>query len=412
MNLKILCRALCGSLCIPSSKSAAHRAMILAAFSAEESTLVLNGMSEDLCATRACLEALGAAFCQTEDGFRVSPVGDLPEEAVLDCGESGSTLRFLMPICAALGVRARFVCHGRLAERPIRILREVLEEHGITFRSDFEICGKLSCGTYRLAANVSSQYVTGLMLALSLVEGDSLLTLTTEAESVSYTRLTEKMMRAAGARLTHRDDGLLIGGIRRFCAPACHTVEGDYSNSIFWLGAACGVRGLDENSTQGDRALISVLGDLGMQFSRQTDGTLLASGVPQFPLRYDATDTPDLVPALAVLCATLSGTSQIVGAHRLRLKESDRIETTAALLRALGVRVETDEDGLTVFGTGTLLGGTVDAAGDHRIAMSAALASHFATGEITVLGAECVSKSYPRFWDDFAALGGVTVPCP
>ncbi len=406
MNLTLKSRRLSGEVRVPSSKSAAHRALIAAAFAKGQTHVKLSGFSDDILKTASCLSALGATLSKKTDGYFVTPMQAPPAEAVLDCGESGSTLRFLMPICAALGVHAKFVCHGRLAERPMEDLITALSEHGISFFGSHEICGKLSAGIFSLNANVSSQYLTGLLFALSLLEKNSEIHLTTKLESASYVRLTTDILRKCKAEIRSENDVFFVRGISRFTTPSIFCVEGDYSAASFWLGTGVRVSGLSADSTQGDSAILALLDRMGAAMSAE-EGALTATSTALLPIAVDATDIPDLVPPLAVLCATANGESRITGAARLRFKESDRIESTLALLRALGADAEALPDGLLIRGNGHLSGGTVDAMGDHRIAMSAALASHFADGDITVLGAECVNKSYPAFWKDFEKLGGI-----
>lgn len=404
MNLLLHSRPLAGTLPARASKSVGHRALICAALSRAPSHLLLNATSDDLLATVRALTALGASFVQTPDGFDVDPISEPPAEASLDCGESGSTLRFLMPVCAALGVHARFLCHGRLGERPIVPLSRALAAHGICFPDTHEICGRLTPGDFVLPGDVSSQYVTALLYATSLLSGDSRILLSSALESASYVRLTLDVLRRAGARIDECGEGFCVHGIGRFSSPDFSAVEGDYSNAAFPLAAGVRVTGLSPDSLQGDRAILSVLRQMGATVHEE-DG-VRAEYTSLSPITLDVSDIPDLVPPIAVLCAAAKGKSHIVGAARLRLKESDRIRTVCALLSALGVRVTEGEADITIHGDGTLHGGVVDAAGDHRIAMAAATASHFADGDITVLGAEAVDKSYPRFWEDFSSLGG------
>lgn len=405
MNLVIHSRPLSGTVCVPSSKSAAHRALICAAFSDAPTRVKLRGLSEDIRATVRCLSALGAEITEENGALCVTPAKTVPKDAVLDCRESGSTLRFLMPICAALGVHTTFVCHGRLASRPMDDLTLALSQHGITFSGTHEIRGQLTGGTFRLRGDVSSQYLTGLLFALSLLEGESEIRLSTKLESASYVSLTTSILTECSASIRQDKNSYFVRGVSRFRAPSTYEVEGDYSASAFWLGTGVRVCDLRPNSLQGDSAIVSILRQAGAEI-KEEDGVLQAVTPPRLPLTVDATDIPDLVPPLAVLCAAVKGESRITGAARLRFKESDRIQSTLALLTALGVDAKELPDGLVIRSDGRLSGGTVDAMGDHRIAMSAALASHFADGDVTVLGAECVNKSYPDFWEDFTALGG------
>lgn len=406
MNLTITPSRLQGILTIPSSKSAVHRALLVAAFAKNKTKVCFHGLSEDLQATISCLSVLGASFEKTGNAYLVTPISEPPSDAVLDCGESGSTLRFLLPICAALGVHARFICHGRLQSRPLSDLQKSLENHGIVFANEHEISGTFVGGNVSLPGNVSSQYLTGLLFALSLSEEGGSIQLTTPLESASYVRLTEEFLALGKAVICRDKDRYSISSVGRFSPPSTIVCEGDYSNAAFFLGAGATVRGLNPKSRQGDRAILSLLSEMGADVRHEANGDACAKYSLLHSTNINAADIPDLVPPLAVLCATATGTSRISGAARLRLKESDRLQTTAELLRALSVRVDVTDDGLVIHGTGKLSGGIVRCENDHRIAMSAALASCFAEEEITLLGAECVNKSYPAFWEDFVSLGG------
>ena len=413
MNIAVQPGPLRGRVEIPASKSVAHRAMIAAALADRPTQIVLNAVNDDLTATAACLNALGAACERTDFGYRIVPAAqeknvcgaaenasgatDLCEIAsspTLDCGESGSTLRFLLPVAAALGREARFVGHGRLPERPHDVLLDAMAAHGATAdarRLPLQLHGRLRGGTFALPGNVSSQYITGLLMALPLCAGDSVIRLTTRLESAPYVNLTLRALADFGIRAEIRPDGWRIPGGQRYHSPGRVVVEGDWSGAAFWLAAnALGSRvecgNLDEASAQGDRAIRPLLNRLGGEI--------------------DVSECPDLVPALAVAAAGFPGRTALVGAARLRLKESDRLASVAALLRALGCAVDEGAESLTIHGGAPLTGGTVDGCGDHRIVMAAAVAATAASSPVTILGAQAVAKSYPDFFRDFEALGG------
>jgi 3-phosphoshikimate 1-carboxyvinyltransferase len=289
-------------------------------------------------------------------------------------------------------------------------LTEVLEAHGarLTANADgsLTVSGRLTAGDYEIAANVSSQFVTGLLFALSLLDAPSTLTLTGEIESAPYIDMTLEALAAFGAAPQREADGRLYRIAGRMAAPlrgpALLLPEGDFSGAAFPLAAgAVGarpvtVRGLDPCTRQGDAAILHLLRRFGADVAWQEDGVTV-SPAPLRGITIDARQIPDLVPVLAVIAATAQGTTHITGAARLRLKESDRIATTAALLRALGGKVTENEDGLTVEGS-PLSGGTVDGAGDHRIVMSAAVAALRTAGDVCITGADAVAKSYPTFF--------------
>ena len=413
MNIAVRPGPLRGRVEIPASKSVAHRAMIAAALADRPTQIVLNAVNDDLTATAACLNALGAICERTDFGYRIVPAAqeknacgaaenasgatDLCEIAsfpTLDCGESGSTLRFLLPVAAALGREARFVGHGRLPERPHDVLLDAMAAHGATAdarRLPLQLHGRLRGGTFALPGNVSSQYITGLLMALPLCAGESVIRLTTRLESAPYVNLTLRALADFGIRAETLPDGWRIPGGQRYRSPGRVVVEGDWSGAAFWLAAnALGSRvecgNLDDASAQGDRAIRPLLNRLGGEI--------------------DVSECPDLVPALAVAAAGFPGRTALVGAARLRLKESDRLASVAALLRALGCAVDEGAESLTIHGGAPLTGGTVDGCGDHRIVMAAAVAATAASSPVTILGAQVVAKSYPDFFRDFEALGG------
>lgn len=401
-----------GVIQIPASKSQAHRMLICAALSREPSRLILDGFSADIEATMQCLEALGARCEETANGLSVTPVGVCPAQARLDVGESGSTLRFLLPVLGALGVQAEIRMHGRLPERPLSPLWEVLEAHGMRLQQDGTILhtdGQLIAGDYSLPGNVSSQFISGLLFALPLLGGNSTLTVTGALQSARYVSMTEQALAEAGI-LTKKDGPVWqIGGGQRYASPAVQTVEGDWSNAAFFLcmGAlsATGVTvtGLNSTSLQADRAVTEILVRFGAELTVSEDAVTVRRGVLH-GITLDAGPIPDLVPVVSCLAALCDGETRVENAARLRLKESDRLQTTAALLSALGGSVRELPDGLIISGRGRLSGGTADACGDHRIAMSAAMAACGCEGPVTVSGSECVAKSYPAFWEDFASL--------
>lgn len=401
-----------GTVHIPSSKSQAHRMLICAALSQAPSKLLLTGFSEDIEATMQCLTALGASFSLDEDGLQIMPISKLPHHAVLDAGESGSTLRFMLPVLGALGVHAEIRMHGRLPERPLSPLWELLSEHGMHLQrlgNVLHVRGQLTAGSYCLPGNVSSQFISGLLFALPLLSGSSTLSVSGKLQSAQYVAMTEQALGASAIRLSKSETRWTISGGQRYAAPSLQIVEGDWSNAAFFLcmgalsdSGIC-VTGLNTDSLQADRAIIDILEQFGALVSVCGD-TVTVRRSSLHGITLDAGPIPDLIPVICTLAALCEGETKIENAARLRLKESDRLETTAALICALGGAVQELPDGLIVTGKSALSGGTVDASGDHRIAMSAATASCGCTGDVIVTGAECVAKSYPAFWDDFASL--------
>ena len=399
MKVTVNGKGLHGTIGAIASKSMAHRLLICAALSSDPSQIRCETLSEDIKATADCLKAMGCDLSLASGTFFASP-GEAPARAMLDCGESGSTLRFLLPILGALGITCNITLHGRLPSRPLSPLYGELVRHGMKLSPEGSnpllVSGRLVGGTYTLRADVSSQFISGLLFALPLCENDSKLILTGKRESASYVEMTLSALRAFGIKVTEEKDGYTIPGKQKYRSPGTLTVEGDWSNGAFWLtaaslGAPLTVTGLLQDSLQGDREIESALA----RITSSEERTMI-----------DACNIPDLVPILSVAAAAQKKTTVIYNAARLRIKESDRIATTAALLRAIGAKVQETEDGLRIKGDPEKLRpATVDAAGDHRIAMAAAIASAQA-GDITILGAEAVNKSYPAFFEDFRKLGG------
>ena len=383
MNRTLLPGPRTGAVRIPASKSQAHRMLICAALSRTPGHLMLDGFSEDIEATMQCLRALGAKIEAEADGLWIEPPAVYPAQAALDAGESGSTLRFLLP-----------------------------EAHGMQLRREddlLHVCGQLQAGSYALPGNVSSQFVSGLLFALPLLAEDSVLTVTGQLQSARYVAMTEQALRAAGIRFEKSGQCWTIPGGQRYAAPGRQLVEGDWSNAAFFLcmGALSrqGVRvsGLDPASLQADRAITEILTRFGAEVNIEGDTVTVRRGTLR-GITLDAGPVPDLVPVVSVLAALCAGETRIENAARLRIKESDRLRTTAALIEALGGTVRELSDGLIITGQPALAGGSVDASGDHRIAMSAAVAACGCTQPVTVCGSACVAKSYPAFWEDFTAL--------
>ncbi len=416
MEITISPHRLCGTIESIASKSQAHRLLICAALSKKETTLLLNESSADIDATARCLSALGAKMQRTADGFTILPIAKETAAKTADCGESGSTLRFLLPVAGALGKETRFALFGRLPKRPLSPLWEELCAHGISLSWENEnillLKGQLQSGAYTLPANISSQFISGLLFALPLLSGDSTLTLTGKIESAQYIAMTEDALRRFGIRFTYRENTYYIPGgqtpVRREDTPL--RAEGDWSNAAFWLVAGALGDGLTcerihPASLQGDKEIVRLLSAFGAKV-RQDETAVFVQNAPMHGIEIDASQIPDLVPILAVCALSAKGTTRIFGAERLRIKESDRLKTVSAMLRALGGSVLETKDGLIIEGGKPLTGGTVDSAGDHRIAMSAAIASMLCDGQVTVQGAEAVNKSYPKFWEHFLGLGG------
>ena len=407
-----------GDVRIPSSKSIVHRLLICAALGQEKMTIRYDGLSRDIRATADCLNALGADIRAGEKELRITPIAKQKqtEKAFLPAGESGSTLRFLIPLAGALGRQADFHMEGRLSERPLAPFDELLREHGMSLRREGQILhcdGQLDGGMFLLPGNISSQYFSGLLMALPILSGESRLQTEGEMESAAYVRLTEEVLRLAEVRFDRENKSTWkISGCQIPHLPQTVQVEGDWSNAAFFLCAAAlsenGIRvsGLNPSSVQGDRQILQILREFGAEIMTDQDCISVRQGT-RCPLSIDAMAIPDLVPVLAILSCGAEGTSRITGASRLRWKESDRLKATTALIHSLGGEAEELPDGIIVHGNGRLSGGKIDAFNDHRIAMSAAVAAVLCSEPVIVPKAECVEKSYPAFWRDFEKLYSV-----
>ena len=391
MNVTITPGHLRGTVRAIPSKSHAHRALICAALADRPTALLCRETNLDMEATVRCLNALGARITPTESGYEVVPMASPPESAVLRCGESGSTLRFLLPLVGVLGIDATFVMEGRLPQRPLSPLLEEMERMGCRLSrptaGTLRCRGRLTPGEYRIPGNISSQYITGLLLSLIHLEGSSRIAISGRLESRPYVDLTLKTLAQFGVTVTTDS----ISGKQRLHSPGTLSIEGDWSNAAFFLaanalGSSIRMEGLSPDSVQGDRAI-----------------TTLLPSFREIP-RISGADIPDLIPILAVVAAANRG-AVFTDIQRLRIKESDRVTAVIRMLRALGGRAEADDTTLTVY-PGPFTGGTVDPCNDHRIAMSAAIAATVCQTPVTIPGAECVRKSYPQFWEEYRTLGG------
>ena len=405
MDIQITPRHLSGTVTPPPSKSMAHRLLIAAALGSGISTVRGVAMSQDVEATLRCLTALGGHWRETTPGtLEITGIGgrrSTPGTALphLDCGESGSTLRFFLPIALAVAGGGVFTGQGRLMARPQGPYLDLFREKGIFCEQTggtLTVRGTLEPGEYHLPGNVSSQFFTGLLFALPLLDGPSTIVPTTAVESWDYILMTLDALTGAGVTAAEPHTP---GEAFRVCPsayqPFDRTVEADWSQAAFWyaaiaLGSQLELTGLNAFSVQGDMAVVPHF----LRLTQPGDQEIDVSGIP------------DLLPPLAVMAAVRSGTTRFVNAARLRMKESDRLETTAALLTALGVSAQAGPDFLTVQG-GAITGGTVDGANDHRIVMAAAIAATASSSPVTIRGAEAVKKSYPDFWEVYQSLGGV-----
>lgn len=385
----------------PPSKSLSHRALICAALASDNGESILEnlGASNDITATEKALSLL----CATAK----ARVSDESGVTLVDCGESGSTLRFLVPLAAIYEQEIAFTGQGLLMERPMAVYEAILRQAGAFYTHEGErirVRGPMKAGDYKLPGNISSQFISGLLLALPLLDGDSGLHLTTSLESTAYVDMTIDVMARFGVTVAPTATGWRLPGNQRY-KPTQYRVEADYSQAAFFLAAAAlgrdvRCRGLSRSSVQGDMAIIRILEEMGAVLTWKNNIVSVESERLK-PVTVDAREIPDLIPPIAVLCCYCDGKSRIVNAGRLRFKESDRLHALALELGSLGADITEEEDSLTIHGKPSLPGGDVHAHNDHRIAMAMAVAAIRCDGPVRLTGWESVSKSYPAFWDDF-----------
>lgn len=394
MIKKIFPSKLNGEVLAITSKSFAHRAMICHYLATGKVDSLGATESADVLATKRCLFAL-------KNG------------GILDAGESGSTLRFFIPLVSAIGGKFTFVGHGKLMQRPNDELFSVLSSHGISFEKSGDtltVTGKLTAGEFSIRGDISSQYITGLMFALPLLNGDSVINLTTSIASRPYVDITLEVLKNFGIEIVEIENKFIIKGNQKFRSINA-VVEGDWSNSAFFLvgGAISGcvtVGGLNLSSLQGDKVIVDVLKSAGAKVELNGDKvTVFKSSLSAFS--FNADDCPDLVPIASILAGASKGQSVIKNVKRLKIKESNRIESTINMLSAFGVTAFEQDDNLYVNGTnGQFSGGTVSSFNDHRIAMSTAIGALIASNTVVIDGANAVDKSYPDFYKDYSLLGG------
>jgi len=409
MDVRVTKKKLSGEIAAISSKSHAHRILIAAALSGAPVDVVLSDTSDDIDATKNCLMQFNA------------------DSPVFNCRESGSTLRFLLPLSMALKRKASFTGVGGLPDRPLSPLKEQMEDHGCVFtHGESDICtveGSLTGGKFVFPGNVSSQFVTGLLFALPLLHDSSEILLSSPLQSADYVTMTLQVLELFGVKIEvlRDEDGeedaytaFRIRGNQRYVSPGRVTIEGDWSNAAFWLaagaispsqGAKVACRGLDPFSSQGDRKITSIIRAFGGSISKDA-GDVVASPGTLRGIEIDAASIPDLVPVIAVIASVSAGTTRILNVERLKIKESDRLHAICASLAAIGAGIEELPDSLIINGKEKLKGGTAPGFNDHRIVMSLAVAALCCEEPVIINGAEAISKSYPHFFDDYRKLGG------
>lgn len=400
MNAIITPAVLSGSVDAPASKSMAHRALICAALSTSATDIICSTTSVDIEATAQCLKSLGAEITKTETGFFVEPIKNTTENAELNCCESGSTLRFMLPVAAAIGKGVLLDGTGRLPERPIGELCKAICAHGCLTEGEklpLKVSGKLMPGTYEIDGSVSSQFISGLLLALPVTHEESTIIIKGDIQSKPYIEMTLQVLRDFGVETDFIGSIIKIRPNNGYITPKNYTVEGDWSNGAFFIcadligGNNVKCFNLTDKSIQGDKAVA----EIAKLFAQKEQD-----------LHIDVGNIPDLVPVLAATASFRTGKTIFFNAARLKIKESDRIVSTAQMVNSLGGNAEPGNDTLTINGLGKLTGGTVDSFNDHRIVMAAAIAASACEKETTILGCEAVNKSYPTFFEEYRKLGG------
>lgn len=413
-NVQVTPNILNGEVTIPASKSDCHRAIICAALSRGKCTLSRVTWSKDIEATISCVNALGAKTELKGDTLTIDSSHLFNNgKGLFDCCESGSTLRFFVPVVSALGMEGEFVGRGKLPERPIGVYLDTLPKNGVSCTTEgglpLNVSGQLKSGTFEVPGNISSQFVTGLLLALPILEGDSKIVITSPMESIAYINMTIDTMKRFGVEVECTDYGYFVKGNQKY-KPQDYTVQGDWSHTAFFmvagaLGGKVTVKGVDINSIQGDKEICSLVERFGAKVTVGEDSVTVTKGEMK-GISIDASQIPDLVPILAVCATGANGVTKIYNAERLRIKECDRLEATASLINNLGGVAGETEDGLVIQGVGSLNGGKAEGYNDHRIVMSASVASIIARNKVTITDSQAINKSYPEFFKDFASLGG------
>lgn len=425
-NLKIYPGKLSGEVKIPPSKSMAHRAVICAALGDGVSKVTNIDYSDDIIATIEAMRALGAKITKKEDYLEVYGVkspenieaNSVKEQRTIDCNESGSTLRFLVPIAALFDGVNRFVGRGNLGKRPLDTYYKIFDEQGIKYSYkdgmlDLKTEGKLKAGEFKMEGNISSQFITGLLFTLPLLDGDSKIVITTEMESKGYIDLTLRAIKDFGVEIINNNyEEFIIKG-NQIYKSIDYRVEGDYSQAAFFfcadaLSSNIVLNDLKLDSLQGDKEVIDILQRMGLKLNNKDDGLIGSASLGLKSTIIDGSQCPDIIPVVSLVAALSEGTTEIINAGRLRIKECDRLAAVTSELNKLGAKVIEKEEGLIIEGVKELKGNVeVWSHKDHRIAMTMAIASTMCKEPIILKDYECVSKSYPQFWDDFKNLGGV-----
>ncbi len=415
-NIRITPSALNGEVTAPPSKSLAHRALICGGLSKGKSVITNIAYSKDIQATINCLKALGADVTINGDTVVIDGTNTFTKsDAIMECNESGSTLRFFIPIASVSGANITFNGEGRLLHRPLDAYFDLLPKHGVNINQgdDFKIniSGRLTSGEFSLSHEVSSQYVTGLLFSLPLLDGDSTIKLTSSCKNNGYINMTLDVMRLFGIEIDCLEKGFFIKGNQKY-KPQNYHVQGDWSQAAFFIcgGALSGditVKDIDISSSQEDKTCVEIVKRFGATVTQHENSVnikcnkLIATDI-------DAFEIPDLVPILATVASFAKGKSTIYNAQRLRFKESDRLQAISEGLNNLGADVLVTDDGLEIIGKDYLDGGVAEGFNDHRIVMALSIAATRCKSDVTITDKESIQKTYPNFFEHFNNLGGVS----
>lgn len=415
-NIKIVPCKLGGDIKVPSSKSLCHRSIICASLSKGRSTIQNVYFSKDILATIEAMKSLGVEINTFEDSVCINGTAKVVlENRSIFCGESGSTLRFIIPVVSTLGEEVVLSGAGKLVERPLDVYYKIFDEQKICYsnsegRLPLHINGILKSGNYKIKGDISSQFITGLLFALPLLEGDSEIEVTTELESKPYVDMTLDMLQKFNIHVVNENYEKFIVKGRQLYKSCDYYVETDFSQAAFFLvigvlGNKVSCQKMNINSHQGDKHIVDILKEMGGNI-QILDNCITAIPSKTNGVIVDAAQCPDLVPVIASIAAVSNGVTEIINASRLRLKESDRLQAISSQLNKIGADVKEKKDGLVINGKNKLKGGVVSSFNDHRIAMALASVSSMCSGNLVIQGADCVNKSYPDFWNDFAKIGG------
>lgn len=417
MTVNITPHKLSGTIKAIPSKSYAQRILLASALAHDVTKVKIQSLSNDIIAAIDCIKALGAKVESDNEIITVTPdVGLKTVSNIFDCNESGTVLRLTLPVACTVYEKSTFKCKGRLLQRPLSPLKEELEKKGCKIsqpnNSTLKLCGKISNGIYTLPGNVSSQFISGLLFALPLLDGDSKIILTSPLQSSGYVNMTIDVLERFGITIKQSNNTYTIKGSQKYISPENITVEGDWSNSAFWLcaGALNGdisVTGLNPDSKQGDRAILDILCAMGADVSQDNEKITVISKKRLSHVNVDLSQIPDLAPVIAAVASCAENETLLFNAQRLRLKESDRINAICDMLEAIGCNVASGEDYIKVNGNCFILGGKADSHNDHRIAMSLAVCATAAKNNIVITNADAVTKTYPEFFNDYIKLGGI-----